>query len=106
MLADKLYYDINELANHFGLEASTLRYWEKEFPMLKPSKRSGDRIYTPEDVALLTEIVDLVKKKKYTLKGARVFLETQHARQIKINRSLRQLEEIKQYLTQMREYLG
>jgi len=105
MLADKLYYDITELATHFGLEASTLRYWEKEFPMLKPAKRGGDRVYAPNDVELLTKIVDLVKNKKYTLKGARNYIETQRGRTNKINLAIGQLQEIQLYLRQMREFL-
>ena len=105
MLPDKLYYDTNELAAHFELNPSTLRYWEKEFPMLKPAKRGGDRVYARNDVELLTTIVDLVKNKGYTLKGACHYIETQRSRTSKINRSIRQLEEIRAYLVQMREFV-
>ena len=100
------YYDINQVAAKFQLEPSTLRFWEKEFPMLKPEKRGGDRIYTPEDVEMLVEIVDLVKKKKYTLKGARIYIETNRARVIKINRTIRQLEEVKLHMEHLRDFMG
>jgi DNA-binding transcriptional MerR regulator len=53
-----------------------LRYWEDQFPMLRPVKRSGGRrYYRPEDVALLVDINRLVHAQGYTLRGARQYLE-------------------------------
>jgi DNA-binding transcriptional MerR regulator len=52
-----------------------LRYWEEQFPMLKPLKRAGGRrLYRPSDVALLDQIQDLLSKQGYTIRGARAFL--------------------------------
>jgi DNA-binding transcriptional MerR regulator len=63
---------IGEVANALGLRQHVLRYWEQQFPMLQPLKRSGGRrYYRPEDVALLQTIDRLVNREGYTLKGAR-----------------------------------
>lgn len=63
---------IGEVARAFGLRQHVLRYWEQQFPMLQPLKRSGGRrYYRSEDVALVETIDRLVNREGYTLKGAR-----------------------------------
>jgi len=63
---------IGELGEALGIKAHVLRYWEDQFPQLKPLKRSGGRrYYRPEDVALVREIDRLVNREGYTLRGAR-----------------------------------
>ena len=63
---------IGEVSKALGLRQHVLRYWEQQFPMLQPLKRSGGRrYYRPEDVALVQTIDRLVNKEGYTLKGAR-----------------------------------
>ncbi len=63
---------IGEVAAALGIKAHVLRYWEQQFPMLEPLKRSGGRrYYRPEDVELLERIDRLVNREGYTLKGAR-----------------------------------
>lgn len=76
-LTDKLYYSITEVAKAFNVNASTLRYWETEFPVISPKKnRKGNRYYTPEDIKTIQMIYHLVKEKGYTLDGARIALTT------------------------------
>ncbi len=76
-LPDKLYYSIGEVAKAFDVNASLIRYWEKEFPIIKPKKnKKGNRYFTPEDLKNLQMIFHLVKEKGYTLDGARVALTT------------------------------
>lgn len=76
-LPDKLYYSIGEVANAFNVNASMIRYWEKEFPILKPKRNSkGNRYFTPEDIKNLKMIYHLTKEKGYTLDGARIALIT------------------------------
>ena len=59
----KLYYGIQEVAVMLNINASKLRYYEKEFPTLQPKKnRSGDRVYTQGDINHLTEILDLIDR--------------------------------------------
>lgn len=67
---------IGELGRALGLKPHVLRYWEEQFPMLKPLKRSGGRrYYRAEDVALVETIDRLVNEEGYTLKGARAAIE-------------------------------
>jgi DNA-binding transcriptional MerR regulator len=67
---------IGEVAAALGIRQHVLRYWEQQFPMLRPLKRSGGRrYYRPEDVALVQTIDRLVNREGYTLKGARLAIE-------------------------------
>lgn len=76
-LPDKLYYSIGEVAKAFDVNASLIRYWEQEFPIIKPKKnKKGNRYFTPEDLKNLQIIYHLVKEKGYTLDGARIALTT------------------------------
>lgn len=76
-LPDKLYYSIGEVARAFDVNASLIRYWEQEFPIIKPKKnKKGNRYFTPEDIKNLKIIFHLVKEKGYTLDGARIALTT------------------------------
>ncbi|GAB2587847.1 MerR family transcriptional regulator [Spirosoma areae] len=99
----KLYYGIREVAEKFGINASKLRYYEKEFPTLQPKKnRSGDRVYTQADIDHLTEILDLIDRQKYTLPGAREFLKERDARRRENARYIGKLTKLKKFLEQMR----
>lgn len=72
--SEKLYYPIGEVAEMFGVNTSLIRFWEKEFEVLKPHKnKKGNRLFTNEDVANLKLIFHLVKEKGYTLEGAGKF---------------------------------
>lgn len=76
-LPDKLYYSIGEVAKAFDVNTSLIRYWEQEFPILRPKKnKKGNRYFTPEDINNLKIIYHLVKEKGYTLDGARIALTT------------------------------
>ncbi len=67
---------IGEVAAALGVRQHVLRYWEQQFPMLRPLKRSGGRrYYRPEDVELLARIATLITRDGYTLKGARQAIE-------------------------------
>ena len=67
---------IGEVAKGLGIRQHVLRYWEEQFPMLKPLKRSGGRrYYRPEDVRLVEAIDRLVHREGYTLKGAKKALQ-------------------------------
>ena len=67
---------IGEVAKALGIRQHVLRYWEEQFPMLSPLKRSGGRrYYRPEDVRLIATIDRLVHSEGYTLKGARLAIQ-------------------------------
>jgi DNA-binding transcriptional MerR regulator len=68
----KLYYSIGEVASFFDVNASLIRFWEKEFSSIKPKKnKKGNRLFTPKDVLTLDRIYHLVKLEGYTLDGAK-----------------------------------
>lgn len=72
----KLYYSISEVSEMTGLKQYVLRYWETEFLELRPSKnRAGNRIYKDKDIRLINQIKDLLYNKKYTIDGARIYLQ-------------------------------
>lgn len=71
-LTDKFYYNIREVANHFEVATSLLRFWESEFEHLSPKRNEkGTRFYTKKNVADISEVYHLVKEKGFTLQGAK-----------------------------------
>ena len=72
----KLYYSIGEVSDLTGLKQYVLRYWETEFPHLKPNKNSaGNRIYRQNDIDNLLEIKKLLHEEKFAIKGAKQYLK-------------------------------
>ena len=68
---EKLYYSIGEVAEMFNVNASLIRFWEREFTVIKPKKnKKGNRLFTKEDIDNFRIIYHLVKEKGMTLKGA------------------------------------
>jgi DNA-binding transcriptional MerR regulator len=77
-IPDKLYFRIGEVGSLLSLEPYVLRYWETEFPSLAPKKSaSGHRLYRRKDVELLLKIKQLLYEKRYTIDGAKQFLQTE-----------------------------
>jgi DNA-binding transcriptional MerR regulator len=73
-LPDKLFFKIGEVSEITGLETYILRYWESEFPVLKPNKnKAGQRLYTKDDIELVVKIKTLLYDDKYTIDGARKY---------------------------------
>lgn len=71
-LPDKLYYSIGEVAKAFDVNASLIRFWEKEFEIIQPKKnKKGNRLFTKNDIDCFKNIYYLVKIKGYTLEGAK-----------------------------------
>ena len=71
-LPDKLYYSIGEVAKAFDVNASLIRFWEKEFEIIQPKKnKKGNRLFTKNDIECFKNIYYLVKVKGYTLDGAK-----------------------------------
>jgi DNA-binding transcriptional MerR regulator len=74
-IPDRLYFKIGDVARLCGVESYVLRFWESQFPQLKPNKSgTGQRLYRRRDVELAMEIKRLVHAKGYTLSGARAVL--------------------------------
>jgi DNA-binding transcriptional MerR regulator len=78
-IPDRLYFKIGDVASICGVETYVLRFWETQFPQLKPNKSgTGQRLYRRREVELALEIKRLVHAEGYTLSGARQVLETGH----------------------------
>jgi len=74
-IPDKLYFRIGEVSKLTHTKAYVLRFWETEFPMLKPTKsKSGHRLYRRQDVELVVEIKRLLYGRGFTISGARNYL--------------------------------
>jgi len=75
-LPEKLYYSIGEVAKAFDVNASLIRFWEKEFDVISPKKnKKGNRYFTQQDIKNLKLIYHLVKERGYTLEGAKAALQ-------------------------------
>ncbi len=98
ILFQKAYYGIGEVAAMFGVNVSLIRSWEKEFDILQPRKnRKGDRFFKPSDIKNLVLIHDLVRRRKFTLEGAKDFL--------KKNKQAKEKHEVIQSLQKIRSFL-
>jgi DNA-binding transcriptional MerR regulator len=103
---DKRYYSIGELAKAFNVNASLIRFWDKEFDILKPKKNAkGNRMFTPEDVKNLQLIYHLVKERGFTLDGARVHLKEGQKKTLDKFEIISKLEGIKIQLTNIKNQL-
>lgn len=102
----KLYYSIGELAEMFNVNSSLIRFWEKEFDIIKPKKnKKGNRLFTPADVKHFRLIHHLVKEKGYTLKGARDFIKNNPEGIDKNAEVVDSLNKIKAFLLEMKKGL-
>lgn len=76
-IPDKLYFRIGEVSKLTGIKQYVLRFWESEFPGLGPKKSgTGQRLYRRKDVELVLEIKHLLYEKRFTIEGARKWLQT------------------------------
>lgn len=100
----RLYYSIQEVADHFAVNVSLLRFWEKEFDNINPKKTTGGtRQYTKGDIQQLEIVFHLVKEKGLTLEGARQVLRDKKDDEVKRAEALDRLKEIKKELLSLEE---
>lgn len=105
-LPEKRYYSIGELAKAFDVNASLIRFWDKEFDVLKPKKNAkGNRMFTPEDLKNLQLIYHLVKERGFTLEGAKIHLKEGQKKTLDKFEIISKLEGIKAQLQQIKEGL-
>ena len=103
---EKLYYSINEVAQIFNVNASLLRFWEKEFTVIKPRKNAkGTRFYTKEDIENIRLIYFLVKEKGMTLDGARKKIKENKKGSMKNLEIVTLLNDIKKQLQEIKNEL-
>ena len=105
-LPEKRYYGIGEVAKAFNVNASLIRFWEKEFDVLKPKKNAkGNRKFTPEDIKNLKLIYHLVKERGFTLEGAKIHLKTEKQKTLHNFEIISKLEDVKAQLKKIKEQL-
>lgn len=104
---EKLFYSIGEVAKMFQVKPSLIRYWEKEFDVIKPRKnKKGNRLFTPADIDNFHLIFHLVKERGMTLRGAKMKLK-ENKEDTKQNFAvIKSLKEIKNQLLEVRNRLG
>lgn len=103
---NKLYYTMGEVTKMFSVNASQIRFYEKEFDIIQPKKnKKGNRLFTPEDIANLRIIFNLVKEKGYTLQGARDFLKKNKNEARENQRVIDSLHRLKEFLIDVRDNL-
>lgn len=104
-MTDKLYYTIGEVAQMMDVNPSLLRFWETEFPQIKPHKnKKGTRFYTVNDIELLKRIYHLTRNCGYTLDGVRDQLRTNTALDEKMQ-LVKTLTETKEFLLSIKDQL-
>lgn len=102
----KLYYSIGEVAEILNVNASLLRFWEKEFDVLKPQKNSkGNRIYTQKDLKNLKLIHYLVKERGFTLEGAKKKIKEEFKQLHDKAELISTLKDVKSMLLEIKESL-
>ena len=105
-LPEKLYYTIGEVAKAFNVNTSLLRFWEKEFSVIKPKKNAkGNRYFSKEDVKNIQLIYHLVKEKGFTLEGAKEYLKSEKKQVLNNFDIIRKLEKIKADLEALKQNL-
>ena len=102
----KIYYSIGEVAAMFDVNNSLIRFWEKEFSIIKPKKnKKGNRYFTEKDINNFKIIFHLVKERGYTLDGAKKKLRKNKEGTIKNVEIVNQLKDIRAQLVAIREVL-
>tara|TARA_B100001093_G_scaffold514656_1_gene589189 strand:+ start:9677 stop:10021 length:345 start_codon:yes stop_codon:yes gene_type:complete len=102
----KLYYSIGEVASMFNVNTSLIRFWEKEFDIIKPNKtKKGNRQFTKEDVKNYQLIYYLVKERGYTLKGAKSKLKNNTTEIQNQKVIVDKMTKIKSFLLHLKEQL-
>lgn len=103
---DKRYYSIGEVSKAFNVNTSLIRFWDKEFDILKPKKNAkGNRMFTPEDVKNLQLIYHLVKERGFTLEGAKTHLKEGQKKTLDTFEIINKLEMIKSQLVHIKNQL-
>lgn len=103
---EKRYYTIGEVARMFEVNTSLIRFWEKEFDVLKPKKnKKGNRLFTQKDVENLKIIYHLVKERGFTLKGAQTKMRQNMEDIARTTQVVEKLRNIKQALLEIRKEL-
>ncbi|MBU46099.1 MAG: transcriptional regulator [Flavobacteriales bacterium] len=106
MPTEKLFYKISEAAEMFSVNISAIRFWEKEFEILKPKKnKKGNRLFTPKDIKNLKIIYHLLKERGFTVEGAKKKLKENKTDTINNIEIVSHLKDIRGFLVNLRKEL-
>jgi DNA-binding transcriptional MerR regulator len=103
----KLFYSIGEVAKMFNVNTSLIRFWEKEFDIIRPKKnKKGNRLFTQADVDNFHIIYNLVKERGYTLQGVKSKLKENKKEETTDNfEVVKTLKRIKDFLLEIKQQL-
>ncbi|MEO9570069.1 MAG: MerR family transcriptional regulator [Polaribacter sp.] len=105
-LPEKRYYKIGEVAKAFHVNTSLIRFWEKEFDIIKPKKNAkGNRLFTQEDIVNFKLIFNLVKERGFTLEGAKQKLKKNPESTFEKHEIISRLEAVKAELVKIKNQL-
>ena len=105
-LPEKRYYKIGEVAKAFSVNTSLIRFWEKEFDIIKPKKNAkGNRLFTPTDISNFKLIYSLVKERGFTLDGAKHKLKKNPEEIYNNHEIITKLEKVKAVLQKIKNQL-
>lgn len=107
LLFSKQYYNISVVADWFHVNTSLIRFWENEFDILQPRKtRKGDRLFRPEDVKNLQIISHLLRRRKFSIEGARQYLKDNEEKARANLHFIQSLTKIRAFLLELKANLG
>ena len=105
-LPEKRYYKIGEVAKAFSVNTSLIRFWEKEFDIIKPKKNAkGNRLFTSDDISNFKLIYNLVKERGFTLEGAKQKLKKNPQGIVNNHEIISRLEAVKAELNKIKNQL-
>ena len=105
-LPEKRYYKIGEVAKAFSVNTSLIRFWEKEFEVIKPKKNAkGNRLFTQDDISNFKLIYNLVKERGFTLDGAKQKLKKNPNEVVNNHEIISRLEAVKAELIKIKNQL-
>ncbi len=103
---DRLYYSIGEVASMFSVNTSLIRFWEKEFDIIKPKRnKKGTRFFTTKDVDNFHLIYNLVKERGYTLQGAKEKIKKDQKQAYDELELINTLKEVRKFLLELKKEL-
>ena len=105
ILFQKQYYSIGEVATMFAVNTSLIRFWENEFDVLEPRKnRKGDRFFKPSDIKNLQLIYDLLRRRKFTIEGAKEYLKKNKQADMRYG-MIQSLQRLRSFLLELKAHL-
>ena len=102
----KLFYKISEVSKMFNISISAVRFWEKEFDIIKPKKnKKGNRLFTPKDIKNIQIIHYLLKERGFTVEGAKKKIRENKSDTVENIEIINHLKVIRKFLVKLREEL-